>query len=81
MILWTIKIAEPEATNYIESNEDDIDNLLQQTSKTNLKTILKHCTSVLKGRNVDILDKKTIRYLEQFEEDLGRFLLIVKPKA
>ena len=72
LILWTFKIAEPEATQYIESKEDEIDNLLQKCSKTNLKTIINHCASVLKGRNIDILDQKTIRYLEKFEDDLGK---------
>ena len=67
-----LDLAEPEASLYIASNQEDSEKILQKCTKSNLRTILRHCSKLLKGTNVDMVEQTTIDYFDKYSDELGK---------
>ena len=67
-----MELAAHDANTLIESNVNDVEEILNRCTKENLVTIMKQLKLNWRGQNSDLLDKDQLITLSQNEKGIGK---------
>ena len=67
-----MELAAHDANSLIESNVNDVEEILNRCTKENLVTIMKQLKLNWRGQNSDLLDKDQLITLSQNEKGIGK---------
>ena len=67
-----LELAAHDANTLIESNINDVEEILNRCTKENLVTIMKQLKLNWRGQNSDLLDKDQLITLSQNEKGIGK---------